>query len=221
MIQLLQAHSGTLYLVSLCFWWAGLVTCLIVASQIAFSSVRLIEESSILRWKDMTADQFVTRFRGRVRIVNRLAVVATLIMFIGCGTIFYSFTDRFQRTERITLKNVHVLSRHGENDFVMEVESRSHNGDWQPFAVTFCPTTHATPEIVPGVTLLALTYTEDQELKCFDARQPNGYILWRYNNDPHQPPILSDFRARSAAARPEETAASARSETAAEARAGR
>ena len=186
MTQFLQAHSSTFYLLSLVALCCVLLAVSIRASQVFLSVSKL---SKKLQTATPTTSVSVTGTSYLpISVVNRLALISAISTAFACGIVMWTIFDRFDRTERVTLKNVHVLQQTDANTFTMEV--RDKEGEWMPFTASFCPDSHITPEIKKGVTLLLMVYEEDRHLHCFDVRQPNGYVLWR--ND-HNEPIVSTF----------------------------
>lgn len=183
-----MTHSSIAYLVSLVLRSVGCFSVFLTAC-LAWWKLRGLTLAPSTLSSPISGNEMASSYLP-ASTVNKLLGLAIVLNLFGVATTTWMLADRFSRTDRVTLENVHVLAQSGRNDFTMEVQSKPGNGDWRQFGVTFCPDSHVTPEIRPGVTLLVLAYQEDTHLHCFDVRQPNGYVLWR---DKHNAPIISSF----------------------------
>lgn len=179
-------QSSTLYSVSLVLLSAGCLSVFLTAC-LAWWKIRGLKGTPSVSFSPtsvtVTGSSFlpastVNKLGGMVLVLTAFSLALNLWMIVG----------RYGRSERITLKNVHVLAQTSPDTFTMEVQAKP--GEWHSFMAHFCEDSQLTPEIRPGVTLLLMVYSEDRHQHCFDVRQPNGYVLWR---DDRNVPILSNF----------------------------
>lgn len=100
------------------------------------------------------------------------------------------------------LENVKVVRRLDDFNFRLSVRDPD-SGRWNEFAATFCSDFKPTPEIVAGVTLTLLKYTEDRKRYCMEIGPANlGYILLRGE---HNAPIITSFTGQTPASTPTST----------------
>lgn len=181
-----MTHSSTLYLVSLVLLSAGCLSVFLTAC-LAWWKIRGFRGMPSVSLSPTSVTVTGSSFLP-ASTVNKLGTMVLVLAAFTLALNLWMILGRYGRSERITLKNVHVLAQTDPDTFTMEVQSQP--GEWYPFMAHFCQDSNITPEIRPGVTLLLMVYSEDQHEHCFDVRQPNGYVLWR---DDHNVPILSNF----------------------------
>ena len=181
MIQLLQAHSGTLYLASLVLL-SSVLLALCLKSLEAWREVREIQNGPLNSSSNSSIIVSGTSFLP-ASMINRLAVAAVLSTAFALTVSVWLIFDRFGGDGLVKKTNVQVLWRDG-TQFCM----RDSAGE---FSAHPCPPDFP-GDIVGGVTLTRYNFRYDQHLNCnvWANKQDEGYSAWRYSDDR---PILTAF----------------------------
>lgn len=193
MTQLLQAHSSTLYLLSLVLLSVVLLAILLKVCELWFI-LRKITPSLSVPFSGISVNVTGTSYLP-ASMVNRALILAAAITLFSVTTSVWLILDRYGRSDLVKLENVRVLKRYDATHFLMSVEDSA--GQWTDFSVVPCQAFPA--DITAGVTLKKFYYVYDRHLNCNDwYARGAGYTAWRLPNDK---PVLSDF-ARSESATP-------------------
>lgn len=180
MIQMLQAHSSTFYLLSSVLFCSILFGVFLKVSEVFIALRKLTAtplEPSSGTSVIVTASSFLP-----ASMVNRVILVAAVMILFGFGTGVWNIVDRY-RTGVVDHSNVHVLTRYDDHQFCMETKGN----EWSFRACEPFP-----KDIVAGVTLRKLKFVYDTHMNCDDwtGRTELGYTAWR---TPDDKPVISQF----------------------------
>ena len=187
MIQLLQAHSSTLYLASLVLLSLVCLAILLKASDILYITRKMTVSLS----EPLSASSVIVTGSSYLpaSMVNKIFAAGMLMVLLGGGVLVNDIMQRFHRSQLVKLEDVHVLAKYDANSYCMEVQTSPQSNHWKPFSAHTCDPLEA--DVVPGATLPIFYFAVDSNLQCYDWNAEHaGYTVWRNNA---KQPILSSF----------------------------
>lgn len=178
-MELLAAHSQTLYLVSLVVLCSVLLAVSIRASQVFIGAWKL--EKSVKSASQTTSVNVTSSSYLPVSVLKRMTLISAISTMFSCAVVTWTVFDRFR--EKIVNKDgSHVIARYSDVQFCLE-----HKG----IEFSFKACQPIPKDIVAGATLTTLRFRYDTHLDCDDwmSETPVGYTAWR---NPDDTPVLSN-----------------------------
>jgi len=142
-------------------------------------------------WSNSTyKGSLITAFRDTS---TRTDAASLLLFLCALGLFASAMVNEMHHPDAISLRNVHILSRIDDYNFVADVTPADPTLPRIQFALSACQDFIPTHEIQPGITLTWLGYTEDRVHHCDELDGPDaGYALER---DRYNAPIIHNWKA--------------------------